>query len=236
MVKWAYILILVFGAISCKKNNPKSTIRVDLTNFSEVELNSNFDVYLIEDSTFWIEIEGFEKSIAKVEYSIDSDILRLVNKQKNKFLFPETNKVTIYIHSKPLRKLTSNETCFIRTTNPITSPNFGLIFKSKANYAEIELAGKTFYYWNNFPCGGKLTLSGTTEELKIWNTAILSVDAKQLVANYSLVENSSKGLCEVNVITKFEYSLLGDGNIELYGNPPIQNQLQNTGKGKLIVH
>tara|TARA_R110000737_G_scaffold17130_1_gene34563 strand:+ start:228 stop:944 length:717 start_codon:yes stop_codon:yes gene_type:complete len=238
MVIRRYISLLVFGIIlfSCKKNNPEGTIYTDLNAFSEIELSSNFDVYLIEDSVFSIEIKGFEKSISKVEYFIESDILKVDNKQKYKFTRPKTNKVTLYIHSKPLRKLTSNETCFIRTVNPITSDEFGLIFKSKANFAELDLAGNIFYYWNTFPCGGKLTLKGTTNQLKLWNTAILSVDAKGLTANYAVVENSSKGLCEVNVINKLEYSLLGDGNIDLYGNPPIKTEVAKTGKGELIVH
>lgn len=234
--KYISLIVLVFLLWSCKKNNPEGSIYNDLGDFAEIQLSSNFDVYLIEDTVFSIEIKGFQKSISKVEYSIVSGILKIDNKQKYKFTHPKTNKVTLYIHSKPLQKLTSNETCYIRTVNPITSNDFGLVFKSKANFAELELAGNIFYYWNNFPCGGKLILSGSTNELKIWNTAILSVDAKSLTANYAIVENSSKGLCEVNVINKLEYSLLGDGNIDLYGNPPIKNEIAKTGKGELVIH
>jgi len=238
MVKSKFIVLFMLGLLilSCKKNNPKTIRNVELATFSEIELLSNFDVYLIEDSTFSIEIEGFEKSVSQVEYSVENQVLKIDNVQKYKFTHPKTNKITLNIHSKPLRKVTANETCYIRTKNPITSDDFGLIFKSKANYADLELKGKVFYYWNNYPCGGKLTLKGTTEQLKIWNTAILSVDAKNLISDYAIVENSSKGLCEVNVVNKIEYSLLGEGNIELYGAPLIKNQILKTGKGELIIH
>jgi hypothetical protein len=238
MVKYTHISFIVFAVLlaSCKKNNPESSTYESLNSFSEIEVNSNFDVYLVEDSIFSIEIKGFKKAISNVDYIIESGILKIDNNQKYKFTHPKTNKITLYIHSEPLETVTVNETCFIRTVNPITSEDFGLILKSKANYAELDLAGNTFYCWNNFPCGGKLTLHGTTNLLKLWNTAILSVDAKDLVASYALVQNSSKGLCEVNVTNKLEYSLLGDGNIELYGNPPIQNQIEKSGTGKLIIH
>jgi hypothetical protein len=234
--KFISILTTLLLLLSCKKNNPESAVYTELEAFSEIELSNNFDVYLVEDSIYSIEIRGFEKSTSKVNYIVESGILKIENTQKYKFTKPKTNKVTLYIHSKPLRKVTSNETSYIRTVNPITSNDFGLVFKSKANFAELDLAGGTFYYWNNYPCGGKLKLRGTTDELKIWNTAILSVDAKDLIAKYAIVENSSKGLVEVNVANKFEYSILGDGNIELHGSPPIQNEIAKTGKGNLIIH
>lgn len=225
-----------FVFLSCRKNNPETSITQELETFAEIELNNNFDVYLIEDSIFSIEIKGYQKTISKVTYSIENDVLKIDNDMKYKFTHPKTNKVSLYIHSKPLRKVTANETCYLRTINTITSDDFGLIFKSKANFADLEFNGKVFYYWNNFPCGGKLTLQGTSEQLKIWNTAITSVDAKNLISDYAIVENSSKGLVEVNVINKFEYSLLGDGNIELYGAPPIRTEMQKTGSGELIIH
>lgn len=234
--KYIFLLFVFILLISCKKNNDEITIKAELSEFTEIEINSNFDVFIEEDTAFSIEITGFEKSISKVTYSIEFGVLKIDNEQKYRFTHPKTNKITLHIRSKPLRKLTSNETCYIRTINPITSTDFGLVFKSKANFADLELQGNVFYYWNNFPCGGKLKLSGATEELKIWNTAILSVDAKNLLSDYALVENSSKGICEVNVVNKFEYSILGSGNVELYGNPIIQHVLQKTGTGELIVH
>ncbi len=238
MVKFKTIAFILIGIvlISCKKNNPETTISSELDAFSEIELNNNFDVYLIEDSVFFIEIKGYLKTISKVTYSIESGVLKIDNEMKYKFTRPKTNKVSLYIHSKPLSKVTANETCYIRTITPITSTKFGLIFKSKSNFAELELNGENFYYWNNYPCGGKLTLSGSIEELSLWNTALMSVDAKNLLTQYALVENSAKGICEVNVSNKLEYSISGDGNIELYGNPPTQNLIAKTGNGKLIIH
>ena len=77
-------------------------------------------------------------------------------------------------------------------------------------------------------------MSGKTEELKIWNTAIMSVDAKNLVTEYALVENDSKGVCEVNVTNRLDYKIKGKGDIHLYGNPPEINEGEVSSTGKLI--
>ena len=120
--------------------------------------------------------------------------------------------------------------------SPITSTEFGLVLTGKSNQANLELNGNIFYYWNNFPTGGKLTLSGKTEILKIWNFDLMSVDAKNLTSKYAIVENSSKGDCAVTVLNKLEYKISGEGNIQLYGEPSeiIETGLFST--GRLIQH
>jgi len=89
-----------------------------------------------------------------------------------------------------------------------------------------------FYYWNDFPCGGLLTLSGKAESLKLWNYAILSVDAKYLTAKTAIVENNSQGDCTVNVGEKLNYSITNKGNINLYGSPTeiIEGVLNSSGQ------
>ena len=79
--------------------------------------------------------------------------------------------------------------CDIKTSNPITSNEFGLVLMGKVNHANLELDCNNFYYWNNFPCGGNLTLYGKTNILDLWNFAIMSIDAKNLIAQNAKIEN-----------------------------------------------
>ena len=221
---------------SCKKENLVEHRFSALAPFNKIELNSTFDVYLNEDTSFAIKIIADEKIIGNINFNIDNNVLSITNTTKLKWLTPEKNNVEIYINSKQLSEINVNRTCNIKTLNPITSNDFGLILKDKANEATLELNCHNFYYWNNSPCGGKLTLSGKTDELAIWNFALMSVDAKNLIATNAHVENSSKGNCEVNVLNKFEYSIFGDGNIQLYGTPTEIIKLQVTSSGQLIKY
>jgi hypothetical protein len=222
--------------VSCKKENMHERRFSVLDPFNKIELNSPFDVYLNESNSNSIEIIGYEEVIRNVTFSIDSNVLKIGNPSHSKWLTPRKNKIELYINSEQLSGVTANETCNINTLTPITSDKFGLVLASKANEANLELDNHNFYYWNNFPCGGKLILSGKTDELKIWNYAIMSVDAKNLIAKYALVENSSKGNCEVTVLNKLEYSIFGAGDIHLYGSPPEIIKIQVTSSGQLIQH
>lgn len=222
--------------LSCKKDDKADNIYYDLKPFSKIEINSTFDIFLKEDTLFSINIVGDKNIIESVTYFIDNDVLTIDNDRRFKWTTPKQNKIEIYISSMPLQRIYAHQTCFIKTLSPITSDEFGIVLSSKANEAELELNTKTVYYWNDFPCGGKLKLYGKTENLKIWNFAVMSVDAKDLFSNSAIVENNAKGDCIVNVTKRIEYSITGIGNIQLYGSPSEVVEKHVVSNGKLIMH
>lgn len=229
-------IFLIFSIcfLSCRKGDIELSKTIALPYFERIELNEVFEVYLTQDTTFSLQIECIDKSMDKIKYSVENNILTIDNKTKYKWLHPKDNKVKLYIHVDKIKSITANETCYIKTTNPIISNEFGLILKSKLNNANIELNCNSFYYWNNHPCGGELVLRGKTESLKIWNFALMAVDATNLLTKYALIENSSKSDCKVNVLQHLDYSIFGTGNIYLYGNPKEIKLHNQTSTGKLI--
>jgi len=232
------ILFVIISIIlfSCNKDIIEDSIVAELEPFNEIELNDAFEVFLQEDSVYSIRIVGDEKVIQHVSFKVENNVLRIDNERSVKWITPRKNKIQLYLKSKTLSQIIAGEACYIQTINPITSEEFGLVLTGKVNEANLELNSKIFYYWNDFPCGGKLTLSGETDELKIWNFALMSVNARNLTAKYAFIENSSKGDCEVNVVDRLEYSIRGIGDIHLYGSPSeiIKNQLSSS--GRLIQH
>ncbi len=236
MKKQFIFLCILCLFISCDKELIYKTRYVSLEPFEKIELKDNFEVFITEGSAYSIEITGEAETVDWVDYKVENNILSIENNKKAKWITPKKNKIEISITSPPLKEIAASEGCNIQTLNPITSIEFGLILKGKSNQATLELNSNTFYYWNYFPSGGKLTLSGKTERLKIWNFAIMSVDAKDLTSQYAVIENSSKGDCEVTVLKKLEYSILGEGNIHLYGEPLeiIADDLSSS--GRLIQH
>lgn len=231
-----FLIFIMLCMVSCKKENMHASRLLHTEAFDKIEFNNPFDVFLTEGNAFSVEIVGAENTIENVSCSIENGVLSINNHTKFSWLSPKDNKIEIYIHSKALKEISANQTCNIRTQNAITSDNFGIILKSKANEANLELNCKNFYYWNNFPTGGKLVLSGMADKVSIWNYAIMSVDAKNLVSKMADVENSSNGDCEIQVLNSLKYSIKGFGNIHLYGNPAELIEMEHASSGKLIRH
>ncbi|MCB0802339.1 MAG: DUF2807 domain-containing protein [Flavobacteriales bacterium] len=235
-MKRLFIISLILFGFSCKKEKSNQVLRFEiLPTFNQIVLKDYFDVFLIEDSSYSIEIKTNENLMKHIQFKVIDSVLTISNEQALKWRNPQNNQVSLHISSSHLREVTALETCNIRTLNPITTKEFGIILGSKVNVADIQVDNEVVYYWNDFPCGGKLTLSGKTKELKIWNSAILSVDAKSLICEKALVNNNSKGNCEVNVSQYIEYSIEGEGDIIAYGNPKVIIENKRSSSGHFVL-
>jgi hypothetical protein len=231
-----YITIILLLLSSCNKEGEKTTRKVSVLPFHHIELNGAFDLILTEGEELSVSVKGYENSIDKVFFNSLEDTLYVTNDRKFKWVTPRKNKIEIHVTSPPLKRVKADGGSYVTTTNPITTDEFGLILTGKSAEAHLTLNCGVFYFWNNFPTGGKLKLSGTTDVLKLWNTALMSVDAEDLISNSAIVENYSKGDCIVSVQEKLEYRIEGSGNIQVYGAPSVlvNNGINST--GKLTIH
>jgi len=236
-VKYFYLIIFLPVLLSCEKNiydDEPATRQVDLPVFKEIELHGVFNVYLTQDTSYTIKITGNKDFVEKTIITVGDNILQVENDYRLKWLRPNDNKVSLYISADSLGKISAFETCYIETVNAIKSEEIGLIFMSKLNQAQLELDCNTFYYWNNFPCGGKLTLTGSSKNLNILNCGLMSVDASNLYTDNAKVYNFSKGICKVRVINRLEYNIYGEGDIYLYGTPKQVIEGEITSSGRLV--
>lgn len=231
------VLVLILGFYGCKKHDHIEEVKSEVLPFNEIFLNSSFDLYLSEGNEYSIQIVADESILDYITYEVSNSVLTIDNTRKFRWLTPTKNRIKIYVTSPPLRAVWANETCFVRTLTPITSSEFGMIFLNKANNADLDLDCDVFYYWNNYPCGGTLTLHGECNWLKIWNVAIADVQAEDLYALQAEISNNSKGDCVVNVAEFLKYTIPGEGNIEVYGSPvDVEEYEPSLGTGELIIH
>jgi len=223
--------VAIFG---CSKSNIESSLTFELEHFSHVVLNSSFTVVLHESERSECVVSGFEKTLKHISVEQNDSIISIENNKTAGWLNPKKSKLTVDIYSPYYSLVEATETCFISNDTPITSLEFGLVMASKINEADLNLNCNTFYYWNNSPSGGLLRLSGTTEVAKIWNNAIMKVDASELDVQVALVDNNSKGDVIVSPVQRIEYSLRGTGNILLQSAPLEIIEIENSGEGQLI--
>ncbi|MBN2274446.1 MAG: DUF2807 domain-containing protein [Bacteroidales bacterium] len=207
---------------------------IALPPFEEVQVKSVFHIYLKQDTAYSITIRGNREFTEGVRYEVENDLLILSNETRMMWMNPENHIVEIYISADRPKKIMAEEACFIETVNPVITEEFGFVCGNKYAEARFELDNAIFYFWNNFPCGGRLTLEGKTQSLRLWNYVIMSVDAINLITSHAFVENHSKGDCFVNVTGQLQYSIHGTGNIVLYGNPDEIVLLEKTSSGELI--
>ncbi len=235
-MKYFFVLLtFTFLFSSCKKNFTSVSQEKTLEQFDSLVLQSVFEVHLIEGTTNAVRIDGAKKIVEDIECNVTNNTLTITNKYKGNWMHPRKNKIKIYITTDGLNLITANETCDIYADTPLTGNEIGLVLKSKLNMAHLDLACNTFYFWNNFPCGGKVKLQGNVNMLKLWNVALMEVDASNLAATDAFVENSSKADCILKCQQNLSYSIKGEGNIRVKGTPGTITNFGETSIGKLII-
>ena len=232
----AIVLLTICLLLACKKNNTSTVEHFISSDFDTLVLADVFNVELLQDSLNKIEIIGKPNFVNNIRANVDQHTLTLSNENRMRWLYPQTNKILVKVHFSHISRIVANETCYIESKSPIVSNELGLILKSKLNQADLNVQCKTFYFWNNFPCGGSLKLTGECQELKLWNYALMQVDARALLANVGRIENDSKGKIQLRCLDSLFYKISGEGNIDLYGNPNNIYDLGSTGSGKLLLH
>lgn len=229
------LVILAFMNASCEKSMQIVSLQHELLEFDTVTFNSVFEVTLKQDTFNQLKIEGADKIVKDITFEISNGHLTLKNNFKGNWVYPKNNKIKILLTTNGLSRINANETCNIQSINTLTGNEIGLVMTSKLNEAALKVNCNSFYYWNNFPCGGKITLSGNANELKLWNVALMQVDAAALLCNVARIENASKGACSINCVQKLVYSITGEGNIYASGHPTEIVPMEMTSSGQLIL-
>ena len=232
MNKSVVIWLLPLSLLSCDRSFETVTITRELPAFDQIMLNSSFLVYISEEPLHRITIEAAEDIAQKTTVGVNNRILAVQSKFKSQWLRPDDNKIILRISLPSLKLISVNESCLVVTITPITSDSLTMFFKTKLNEARIDLDGSIFESYNEFPCGGLLTLTGNSPRITIWNDALMTVDAQDLVAVDALVQNGSKGSCKVRVTNRLDYSIRGEGNIYSYGIPArvVEGEVSSTGR------
>jgi hypothetical protein len=220
--------------LSCQKDD-EVVKEFELDHFKKIEFNDSFTVVFHTSSDFRIVAKGSERFIEEMKITSAGDSVLVENDQRAAWLRPESNKVRLDIYCDSLFQIKAAESCDMTTADTLRSENLIVIVGSKLNVADLKVNCSVFGYYNVFPCSGVMSFSGKTEQLNIWNEALMEVDASNLSANRCFVQNNSAADCKVRVSDELRYSILNRGNIVLNGSCDFVEAIDESGEGELIV-
>jgi hypothetical protein len=231
-----YSIFLVAALLSaCEDEYIETTRTLPLGPFTTIDIKSVFSIYLIQDTFYGVEIVGDDDIINHVDATVDGDVLSLVDNRQVKWTTPESNKIKVYVRSPNHGTINAYATYSLYSANVITT-DLRIVNQPEVRFSEIDLAldSKSFYYWNNYSCNGRLMLRGQCESFTINNYALHAVDASGLNAQSGILTTYAKAACSVNVANQFTCSVHGQGNIYVHGNPAELIVKEITSSGQVI--
>ncbi len=242
MGKGFFLILVLFFSLKCQKakdcfSNPgkKIIVEYELNEFDTMVVNDVFFIDIVQDTVNLIKISGYEDFVNTTNFKIADNSLILDNNHRCPFAKPEKNKINIEIRVNKISRIKLNEASELKSVNTLVNDGeIGLIVNSKYNEVDLKLNVNTFYYWNTHLNGGKIFLTGIGENIKLWNTSLGCVDARNFVCQNAYVQTNSKTDCYINACNSIEVEIQNTGNVYYSGTPEIVIKYAENAKGRLI--
>jgi hypothetical protein len=228
------LVVVMVSIISCTTEGEDIHLIHELPPFTAIEIDAVFEVEIVEDSIFQLEVTGRDDIAGKTTFRVENNTLYIGSRYKGQWLSPGTNRTKLVITANGLTRIFASETCHIKSRQTLHAYELELALGGKLNYANIDVDCHQLKYYNAGPTNGRVTLRGRAVHLQIYIGALMEVDARDLISDYATVATSSKLDVHVFVQRHLVYSIGNSGNILLWNEPEHITPDQITAGGKLI--
>jgi hypothetical protein len=199
--------------------------------FHEANARGIFEIILVHDSVYYIELQGGEKVLDYAEVNVTDSSANLDNSNECYFL-RDYEKIKCYLHYADNLQLNLFETCKVSCQNPVTT---NLLLTVPAELAEVDilLDNSHFHFYNHKTTGGTYTFRGFSDRCIISGYYSARFVLSDLTSREMHINNSSIGDMHVNANQLLEVEIHNKGNIYYSGSPEIVID-SITGSGRLF--
>jgi len=199
--------------------------------FLDVNARGMFEIILVQDSVYYIELEGGDKVLEYTAVSVIDSSVYLDNSNECYFL-RDYEKIKCYLHYADNLQLNLFETCKVTSQNPVTT---NLLLTVPAELAEVDilLNNSHFHFYNHKTTGGTYTFRGFSDRCIISGYYSARFVLSGLTSREMHINNSSIGDMHVNADEVLNVEIHNKGNIYYSGAPVIVID-SISGSGKLL--
>jgi hypothetical protein len=178
-----------------------------------------YEIILVQDSVYYIELEGGDKVLDYTTVSNTDSVVYLDNSNECFFL-RDYEKIKCYLHFSDRLVLSLFETCRVTSRLPVTSV-FTLIVPAEMAEVDIQLNNPHFHFYNHRTTAGTYTFRGYSDLSVISGFYSARFDLSALTSREMHVNNSSIGDMHVNAAEVLKVQIHNTGNIYYSGSPQI---------------
>lgn len=227
----------------CKKENRFDLIKRTgeiveeeriLDDFESLEVHSNINVFLVQDTVCYVKIKAGKNLLAKLQTNIDGKLLTIKNTNKGNFTRSYKNKIEVFVHFMKLNEL------IYKGTGPITSENVihndVFTFNSWDGADTVKLNLEVPLVFANIHTGvADLIVHGKANQLYAYARGSGAFRLQNFICKNVYTNNISSSDHYFYAENRLEALVQYVGNTYCIGNPKEVNKTENN-KGKLILN
>lgn len=178
----------------------------DITGFNSVSVSGVFNIEIVSGRDFSVEVEADDNLLPIITTEVNNGVLKISSEGRIRSI----NKMLVRISAPDIEKVRSSGVAKV-SVEEIKNSSF-----------ELSTSGAS-----------KVSLSGSTAELKIDVSGAGKVEAENLSAQNASVRTSGAGKINVNVSESLDAKVSGAGTIRYSGSPKNVNE-RKSGAGKIM--
>lgn len=211
MKKFAYILVLVISQTLFSQ-----TVTKNPGDFTSVKVFDQISVQLIPGTESKVEIKGSRASEVEV---INKNGELKIKMPLQKLLQGEEIEATVYYQK--LETVEASEGSYVIAETPIKTVNFSLNAKEGAEIRIVLDVQKANIKINS---GGKIKVSGTTDNQDAALTSGAELDAEKFISKQTTINLKAGGDASVFATDFVDAKVSAGGDIYIHGSPKQINQ------------
>lgn len=217
-----------------KKTGEESTESRNPGSFNELQVYSDIDVDLVQDSLYRIELEGGKNLLPKIVTSNDGRVLTIDNGNSCNFVRGYKKRIRLTVYVPSIKIIRNKGVGQIRIPDDFSQDRLEVYtdgvgdVRVGGQYAELILSSGAH---------GDIYARATADKCYLYVNATNYVRAEDLRSPYVVVQQNGFGDCYLGLsqTNRFEYSINNSGNIYYNGDPAqLVNTGNNASSGKLI--
>ncbi len=233
------MIMIACSFLSCNKESAPdcfqtageyTTVARPLDEFSSIELNDYLQIELYDTTSYFVEITAPKNLIPDIETSVKSGQLKIDNKNTCNFVRSFKNKITVRIYAPEFSDIQNKGTGNITGINTIECSYFKLENRHAAGVVKVNLHTDSTLIATHTGVSD-CYLTGISTQTSLFNQGLGLIDARNLISEFSFVNNSSINDVFVNSNAYLYSAIYFSGNIYYTGNPNhIDRDVRGSGK------
>lgn len=220
-------------AWDCVKSTGEITTEIrKITVFDKIVLNDNIDVFLIADTSNFVEIKAGKNIIPKIETTVENNALIIKNNNKCNWVRSYETPIEVYVHYLDIHYIEVRGVGDLVSTNLIQVDS--LRIDAWESVSSIDIDVDCQYFSSGFHTGtADLTISGTANQAYFYINPNAYLNALAFESNYLSITSSSPSECYLHSNASLNVVINYLGNIYYKGTPQTIT-LEENHDGKLI--
>ncbi len=204
----------------------------EIGGFDQIELRDYIQYELYDSSAYMIELRGPRNLLPDIVTEINNGKLLIKNNNTCNFVRSFKKRLVVRIYSPQFHNIQNFSTGDITSINTINGDLFKIENRNAAGNITLSLITDTVVIASHTGVAD-VTLKGTCDELYLFNQGVGKLDAREIIASQSFVNNSSVNDVWVYAQNYLYAYIKYSGNI-FYRGSPTQIDRTINGSGKLI--